>query len=90
MAKNFDVNKLDPILVRKYPDSAKFAVEDGHHRMAAIIKASLMHGKPFAVDGKIPVYFDVDTLKKIWKIQNNKAPENKTYEILKKDIQKMI
>jgi hypothetical protein len=86
-AKNWDINKMNPILVRKYPESDGFAVEDGHHRMAAMIKASLMNGKPFGQNGKVPVYFDRDTLTKIWKIQNGKAPEKETYNILKDEIQ---
>lgn len=85
-AKDFDIKKFDPVLVRKYPDSEGFAVEDGHHRVVALILASMKYGKPFGYKGKVPVFFDRDTLGKIWKISNGTAPSTKTTEILTKEI----
>lgn len=76
------------ILVRKYPNSEGFAIEDGHHRTANFIKENAIKD-PETSEIKIPVYFDADTLDKIWKIQNEIKPSEKmsnTYDILAREL----
>lgn len=79
------------ILVRKYLNSDGFAIEDGHHRAANFIKENAIKD-PDTSEIKIPVYFDADTLDKIWKIQNEVKPNAKmaeTYDILARELGRM-